>query len=84
VQRIARALEWARGAGVPVVHIVHESRRPDPKTFAPGSPTLAIHPSARRPRRARDDQAPARLVHRTGLEAFLRERGSSGCSSAAS
>ena len=33
VQRIARALEWARGAGVPVVHIVHESRRPDPKTF---------------------------------------------------
>jgi hypothetical protein len=23
---------------MPVVHIVHESRRPNPTTFAPGSP----------------------------------------------
>jgi nicotinamidase-related amidase len=76
VQRIARALEWARGAGVPVVHIVHESRRPDPKTFAPGSPTLAIHPAA-----APASGEPVMTKHLPGLftgtalEAFLRERG---------
>jgi nicotinamidase-related amidase len=46
VARIADLLAWARGAGVPVVHIVHESRRPNPTTFAPGSPALAIHPAA--------------------------------------
>jgi nicotinamidase-related amidase len=46
VARIAALLAWARDAGVPVVHIVHESRRPNPTTFAPGSPALAIHPAA--------------------------------------
>lgn len=47
VKQVARALAWARGAGVPVAHIVHESRRPNATTFAPGSPTLEIHPDAR-------------------------------------
>lgn len=44
VKRIARTLEWARTKGVPVVHIVHESRRPNAATFVPGSPALEIHP----------------------------------------
>jgi nicotinamidase-related amidase len=30
-----------------VVHVVHESRRPNPTTFAPGSPALEIHPAVR-------------------------------------
>jgi nicotinamidase-related amidase len=47
VARIARALQWARGRGVPVWHVVHESQRPGATTFAPGSPTLAVHPEAR-------------------------------------
>lgn len=46
VERIAALLAWARAHGTPVVHVVHESRRSDPTTFAPGSPTLAIHPAA--------------------------------------
>ncbi len=46
VERIAHVLAWARGRGMPVVHIVHESRRPGAVTFAPGSPALAVHPAA--------------------------------------
>ena len=45
VQRIAQLLRWARARGVPVFHIVHESRKPGAAIFAPGSPGLAIHPS---------------------------------------
>ena len=76
VARIAHALAWARGAGVPIVHIVHESRRPDAVTFAPGSPTLAIHPQA-----APGPGEPVMTKHLPGsftgtrLDAFLRERG---------
>jgi nicotinamidase-related amidase len=47
VARIADLLAWARAQGVPVIHVVHESRRPNPTTFAPGSPALEIHPAAR-------------------------------------
>jgi nicotinamidase-related amidase len=47
VARITALLEWARTRGLPVVHVVHESRRPNATTFAPGSPALAIHPAAR-------------------------------------
>ncbi len=47
VGQIADLLAWARAGGVPVIHVVHESRRPNPTTFAPGSPALAIHPAAR-------------------------------------
>ena len=47
VERIADLLAWARAQGVPVFHVVHESRRPNPTTFAPGSPALEIHPAAR-------------------------------------
>ena len=76
VQQIARALAWARGAGVPVVHVVHESRRPNAATFAPGSPALEIHPAAQ-------PAAGEPVVQKhlpgsftgTGLEALLRERG---------
>jgi nicotinamidase-related amidase len=46
VERIADLLGWARRQGIPVVHVVHESRRPNPTTFAPGSPALEIHPAA--------------------------------------
>jgi nicotinamidase-related amidase len=46
VKGIARALEWARGHQVPVIHIVHESRRPGAAIFVPGSPALAVHPDA--------------------------------------
>jgi nicotinamidase-related amidase len=76
VARIERALGWARGAGVPIVHIVHESRRPNATTFAPGSPTLAIHPQA-----APLGNEPVMRKHLPGsftgteLEAFLRGRG---------
>jgi nicotinamidase-related amidase len=43
--RIAQVLAWARGHGVPVFHVVHESRRPRATIFVPGSPALAIHPA---------------------------------------
>src|SRR6185436_5581478 len=46
VKRIASALAWARRTNVPIIHIVHESSRPDAAIFAPGSPTLAVHPDA--------------------------------------
>lgn len=76
VARIARTLEWARGRGLLVVHVVHESRKPDARTFVPGSPALAIHPDA-----APRDGEPVIRKHlpgsftNTGLEALLRERG---------
>jgi nicotinamidase-related amidase len=41
--RIADTLRWARARRIPVVHVVHESRRPGAATFVPGSPALAIH-----------------------------------------
>ena len=44
--RASRAREWARGARVPMIHIVHESTRPGATIFAPGSPALAVHPDA--------------------------------------
>ena len=31
VERIAELLAWARERGMPVVHVVHESRRPGPR-----------------------------------------------------
>ena len=61
---------------MPVIHVVHESRRPNPTTFAPGSPALEIHPAAR--------PAPGEPVltkhlpgsfTNTGLEEHLRRHG---------
>ena len=43
--QVAKTLEWARAKGVPVVHITHESRRPNATTFVPGSPAVEIHPA---------------------------------------
>ena len=45
--RIATMLSWARRSHVPVVHVVHESRRPGASTFVPGSPALEVHPLAK-------------------------------------
>lgn len=76
VERIAQALAWARAERVPVVHIVHESRRPNAATFAPGSPALAVHPQA-----AATGGEPVLTKHLPGsftgtdLEKILRERG---------
>jgi nicotinamidase-related amidase len=76
VERIARALGWARRQQVPVLHVVHESRRPNATTFVPGSPALAIHPAA-----APAPGEPVVTKHLPGsftntpLEALLRERG---------
>jgi len=47
VRRIAHALKWAREQKLPVIHVVHESRKPNAAIFAPGSPALEIHPDAR-------------------------------------
>jgi nicotinamidase-related amidase len=46
IKGVARALEWARGAQVPVIHVVHESSRPNAAIFAPGSAALEVHPDA--------------------------------------
>jgi nicotinamidase-related amidase len=76
VEQIARALGWARRAGVPVIHVVHESRRPGATLFAPGSPGLEVHPSARP-----EPGEPVIQKHLpgaftgTGLEDELRRRG---------
>jgi nicotinamidase-related amidase len=76
VKQLARALAWARSSRTPVVHVVHESRRPNPSTFAPGSPALEIHPDAR-PLAGE----PVMTKHLPGsftgtdLERWLRERG---------
>jgi nicotinamidase-related amidase len=76
VARIADLLAWARARGMPVVHVVHESRRANPTTFVPGSAALEIHPAAR--------PAPGEPVitkhlpgsfTNTGLEAHLRRHG---------
>ncbi len=76
VARIAQLLAWARAAGLPVIHVTHESRRPNPTTFVPGSPGLEIHPAAQ--------PAPDELVltkhlpgsfTNTGLEEDLRRLG---------
>ncbi|MBI2161873.1 MAG: isochorismatase family protein [Candidatus Rokubacteria bacterium] len=46
-KKIAEALAWARRQDLPVLHVVHESRKPNAPIFAPGSPALEIHPEAR-------------------------------------
>ena len=46
-ERIASMLDWARRSQVPVIHVVHESRRPGAATFVPGSPALEVHPLAK-------------------------------------
>lgn len=76
VARIARLLAWARATRVPVVHVVHESRKPGAQIFAPGSPALAVHPDA-----APAEGEPVIQKHLPGsftntrLEAELRGRG---------
>jgi nicotinamidase-related amidase len=75
-EKIAGTLAWARGQNVPVIHVVHESRKPNPATFAPGSPTLAIHDLAKPV-----DGEPILTKHLPGsftgttLEQLLREQG---------
>ena len=44
VKQIVLTLDWARHRRLPVLHVVHESRKPNATIFAPGSPGLAIHP----------------------------------------
>ena len=47
VERIATMLAWARRSHVPIIHVVHESRRPGASTFVAGSPELDVHPRAK-------------------------------------
>lgn len=76
VERIAETVAWARAQGIPVVHVVHESRRPGATTFAPGSPALAIHPAVRpRPGEPVVTKHLPGSFTGTGLEADLRARG---------
>ncbi len=76
VTRIAQALEWARGRGVPVFHIVHESRRPNATIFVPESPALAIHPAVTpAPGEALIQKHLPGSFTGTPLEAELRKRG---------
>src|SRR5262245_35732138 len=76
VEHIRDLLAWARRRGVPVVHVVHESRRPNPTTFVPGSLALEIHPAARP-----TSGEPVLTKHlpgsftNTGLEELLRRHG---------
>ncbi|MBI4635517.1 MAG: cysteine hydrolase [Candidatus Rokubacteria bacterium] len=76
VGRNAKVLERARARKHHIFHIVHESRRPNATTFAPGSPALAIHPDA-----APLPGEPIITKHLpgsftgTGLEEALRARG---------
>ena len=46
-KKIAEALAWARQRKLPVIHVVHESRKPNAPIFAPGSPALEVQPDAR-------------------------------------
>ena len=75
-ERIASVLAWARGRNVPVIHVVHESGKPNPATFAPGSPAIEIHPLA-----TPVDGEPVLTKHLPGsftgtnLEQLLREQG---------
>jgi nicotinamidase-related amidase len=75
LRRIARVLEWARRGRVPIVHIVHESRKPNAMTFAPGSPAVEIHPQARPAagEPVMQKHLPGSFTG-TALEAFLRDR----------
>jgi nicotinamidase-related amidase len=76
VERIAAMLAWARAAGLPVVHVTHESGQPNPTTFVPGSPALEIHPAAR-PTPGEPivtKRLPGSFTN-TGLEEDLRRRG---------
>ncbi len=76
VTRIASALAWARAESMPIVHIVHESRKPGAAIFVPGSDALAIHPEA-----SAAPGEPVMTKHLPGsftgtaLEQFLRARG---------
>jgi len=76
IERIADLLAWARREGVAVVHVVHESRRPNPTTFAPDSPALEIHPAARPAagERVLTKHLPGSFTN-TGLEEHLRRHG---------
>jgi nicotinamidase-related amidase len=76
VERIAATLAWARERGLPVIHVVHESRRPGATTFVPGSPALEVHPRALpRPGEPVVQKHLPGAFTGTDLEARLREAG---------
>ncbi|HEU5321196.1 MAG TPA: isochorismatase family protein [Methylomirabilota bacterium] len=75
IKRVGRALDWARGSRVSVVHVVHESVKASPTTFAPGSKALELHPDARAAvgEAVFTKHLPGAFTG-TGLEALLRDR----------
>ncbi|MFQ5521404.1 MAG: cysteine hydrolase family protein [Candidatus Methylomirabilia bacterium] len=76
VRQIAKALQWARANRVSVVHITHESRRPNTATFVPGSAALEIHPAvAPKPEETVIQKHLAGAFTGTPLEEHLRKLG---------
>ena len=74
LRNIARAMDGARDAGVPVVVVQHVAPANSP-LFARGSQQAELHPSvAERPCDLRVEKALASALARTDLAAWLRDR----------
>lgn len=74
--RILRAMDEARGAGVPTVVVQHAFPQPDAPFFRRGTPGWELHPEvASRPREHHVEKALPGSFTGTDLERWLRERG---------
>jgi len=74
--RILKAMDAARGVGLPVIVVQHASPQPDAKTFVRGSRGWELPPElASRPRDLLVEKSLPGSFTGTALEAELRERG---------